>query len=67
MKGMRTQELIKQYKEAYKRAHGDDDCPYEIHCRQGVFFLEDPATGFDYQCRENELVRIISSLSSRTI
>ena len=63
---MENQKLIEQYKEAYKRANMDDDCPYEVSFRRGVFSLQNRKTGFDYQCRRNELIRIIGSLHSRT-
>ncbi|MCL5237443.1 MAG: hypothetical protein M1353_06320 [Nitrospirae bacterium] len=62
---MGSQELIEQYKEAYKRANGND-CPYEITCSKGLFILENRETGFDYKCRKDEFIRITYSLHART-
>lgn len=62
---MGNQELIKQYKEAYKRANGND-CPYEITYSKGLFTLENLKTGFDYKCRKDEFIRITYGLDART-
>ncbi len=61
---MGNQELIEQYKRAYKKANGND-CPYEISYSKGLFSLENRKTGFDYQCGKDEFVRITYSLNAR--
>ncbi len=61
---MGNQQLIEQYKKAYKKANGYE-CPYEISYSRGVFYLEDRNTGFDYQCGKDEFIRITYSLNAR--